>query len=171
MVEIDNILNEENEEKSNNNDGVEPEVKQTIEKKKKPRSPAQIAAFEKAIAKRKANVEEKKKNKKLEIIKEDPIKKEMVKTITEEKNSNAFPSTQTGFNPLDVDLKAWMEQDNAPEPEPEPEEDDEDYEEDDESDESEEEIIVKKKPKKVKKKTIPIPKKKPIKKKKKQKII
>lgn len=172
MVDIDNILNEENEEKSNSNDGVEPEVKQTIEKKKKPRSPAQIAAFEKAIAKRKANVEEKKKNKKVEIKEEPVIKTEMVKPIIEEKNSDAFPSTQTGFNPLDVDLKAWMEMDNTPEPE-EVEEDDEDYEEEESEESEEEEIIVKKKPKTktVKSKPIPIPKKKPIEKKKKQKIV
>ena len=178
MVEIDNIVNEETEVETNpvSNDGVEPEVKQTIEKKKKPRSPAQIAAFEKAIAKRKSNLEAKKKVKieeKKPEIKEEV--KEMVKIEKTSTNENAFPSTQTGFNPLDVDLKAWMEQEEPePEPEVEDDEDDEDYADDEEEEEEEseeEEIIVKKKPKKVKSKPIPIPKKKPIEKKKKQKIV
>jgi hypothetical protein len=168
MVEIDNIVNEETEVEQNtvSNDGVEPEIKQTIEKKKKPRSAAQIAAFEKAIAKRKSNLEAKKKVKIQE--KKPEIKEEMVKINTP--SENAFPSTQTGFHPLDIDLKAWIEQDTTPEPEPEVEDDeeDEDYQ-DEEEDSSEEEIIVKKKPKTVKAKPIPIPKKKPIEKKKKPK--
>ena len=175
MVEIDNIVNQETEVEQNpvSNDGVEPEVKQTIEKKKKPRSPAQIAAFEKAIAKRKSNLEAKKKVKieeKNPEIKEEV--KEMVKINTTSTNENAFPSTQTGFNPLDVDLTAWIEQDNTPEPEVEDnDEDDQDYADNEESSSSEEEeIIVKKKPKKIKAKPIPIPKK-PIEKKKKQKIV
>ena len=171
MVEIDNIVNEETEVEQNtvSNDGVEPEIKQTIEKKKKPRSPAQIAAFEKAIAKRKSNLEAKKKKVNIQEKKSPVIEeKEMVKINTT--SENAFPSKQTGFNPLDVDLKAWMAQDNTPEPEPEVEDDeeDEDYQ-DEEEDSSEEEIIVKKKPKTVKAKPIPIPKKKPIEKKKKPK--
>jgi len=168
MVEIDNIVNEDNEIETNpiSNDGVEPEVKQTIEKKKKPRSKAQIEAFEKAIAKRKSNLEAKKK--KVNIVEKKPqvIDKEMK---IEKQNTNNFPTTQTGINPLDINLQEWINQENTPEPQVEPQDDDDDddddYDDDDddgddeESTEEEEEIIVRKKPKT---KPIPIPKKKPV---------
>ena len=160
MVEIDNIVNDDKNISEEN--GIEPEIKPSIEKTKKRRTPAQIAAFEKAIAKRKSNLAEKKK------LKEEKIKPIETPEIPEKKistNNMEFPKTQTGIDPFSVDLNAWISKDEEADDEEEEEEEEEESEseeeeeEEEESESEEEEIVYKKKPKVKKSKPIPIPKK------------
>jgi hypothetical protein len=163
MVEIDNILNEEDDNINDYKEVVETKKEvvnnKKIEKQKKPRTPAQIEAWDKALAKRRENIA-KKKNGGLDPIKEEPVKEEPVKKekpIKEKIESNNFINENTNFQPdlskinkgglkpqyeSDEELNAWLN-DNVEVEEAEAE-----------SESSEEEIIIKK-PKKVQKQQVP----------------
>jgi len=105
MVEIDNILNEDDDNINDYKEVVETKQEvvnnKKIEKKKKPRTPAQIEAWDKALSKRRENIA-KKKNGGLDPIKEEPVKKEPVKKekpIKEKIESNNFINENTNFQP------------------------------------------------------------------------
>jgi len=76
-----------------------------IEKPKKPRSPAQIAAFEKAKTNRLAKIAERKaekegtKTKAVDIVDEEPA------PVIEKANTNDFPKTMNGVNPMKQQLE------------------------------------------------------------------
>lgn len=170
MVEIDNILNEEDDNINDYKEVVETKQEvvnnKKIEKKKKPRTPAQIEAWDKALSKRRENIA-KKKNGGLDPIKEEPVKETPVKKekpIKEKIESNNFINENTNFQPdltkinknglksqennvapqydSDEELIAWLN-DNVEVEEAEAE-----------SESSEEEVIIKK-PKKVQKQQVP----------------
>jgi len=177
MVEIDNILNEEDDNINDYKEVVETKAEvvnnKKIEKTKKPRTPAQIEAWDRALAKRRENIA-KKKNGGLDPIKEEPVK-EPVKKEPKKTQSNNFVTKHTNIQPdlskinkaglkpqekkeiddynssynvapqyeEDEELNAWLNGEDT-----ETEEEEEEYE--------EEEIIVKKsKPKKVQQKPVP----------------
>lgn len=77
-----------------------------IEKPKKPRSPAQIAAFEKAKTNRMAKIAERKKAKEDTKTKAVEVEEEPAPVIEKvEKPTNDFPKTMNGVNPMKQQLE------------------------------------------------------------------